>query len=192
MTDRNLIVDEMITRLRALQGSGEFPPLTRMITAGDGLEGGGDLSTDITVSLDAAILTLVAELADMDLGSLVNDSDLSTAVEDLLTATDIAPRVFYRDFTVSDSPIATITAPPIRADNPCTITRITMVVAAPGMQQVQATVAGQVITAAAGAESTTTVVAVNRTAGQTIPVSVAPTDAAGIVVSVRCEEAGVL
>lgn len=182
------IVDEMILRLRDLQGSGEFPPLTRQITAGEGLEGGGTLEDDIEIRLPAATVQLLADLLDIDLEQLVDDPGLTAALAAYVTKEALPRRVVVRDFTVTDPPLATVSAPPIRVDENSTITRITVVVGWPGSQSVTATVAGETITVSAGSESATRVVSVPRTAGQIIPVSVAATSASGIVVSVRLEE----
>lgn len=53
MAEPTQIVNEMIARLRALQGSGEYVPLARRVNAGAGLSGGGELSENVTVSLSA-------------------------------------------------------------------------------------------------------------------------------------------
>ncbi|WP_040085182.1 hypothetical protein [Corynebacterium humireducens] len=181
-------VDLMIARLRELQGSGEYPPLGRRITAGAGLEGGGTLETDVTLRLPAETVTLLEELTGLDLSTLVNDEDLTRALQGRLTASDLAPRVYYRDFTVTDAPLSTVTAPLIRADAAATITRITVVVGTPGSQPVVVRAAGHRVTVTAGAEATTSVVEIARADGQSIPVTVEATDAAGIVVSLRMEE----
>lgn len=48
------IVQDMIVRLRELQGTGEYVPLTQQVIAGAGLAGGGPLSSNVTLSLNAA------------------------------------------------------------------------------------------------------------------------------------------
>ena len=191
-TENNPIVDEMIARLRALQGSGEYPPLTRQVLAGEGLEGGGTLADDVTLRLPADTVALLARLGLLDVDDLVTTGDMTEALAGLLRAEHVAPRVFYRDFTVQAAPLAQVAAPLIRADAPLTLTRVTVVVGTVGTQQVRVTVAGQVVTVPAGSESASVSMSVARAAGQTIAVTVGATDAANIVVSLRCEEAGTL
>ena len=50
-TTPSAIVQEMIDQLRLLQGSGEYVPLGRTVTAGTGLTGGGPLTADVTLAL---------------------------------------------------------------------------------------------------------------------------------------------
>lgn len=53
------IVNEMITRLRELQGSGEYVPLARTVAAGAGLTGGGSLEANVSLALTAENLDLL-------------------------------------------------------------------------------------------------------------------------------------
>lgn len=53
------IVNEMITKLRELQGSGEYVPLTRNVAAGAGLTGGGSLLNNVTIALNTDSLALL-------------------------------------------------------------------------------------------------------------------------------------
>lgn len=180
----NKIVQEMIDRLRELQGSGEFIPVGRKVRAGTGLTGGGALTEDVTLSLSkesADALTKARGLSDVATKDDV--ARARTAMEAMIPA-----RVVYRDFSVMDAPLSAVTAPPIRADEACTITRISVVAGAPGARPVVVTVAGKQVTLAAKTEATSTVVSIARSKGQSIPVSVGATDAAQIVVSVRCQE----
>lgn len=78
-------VDQLIVRLRELQGSGEYPPLSRKVNAGDGLEGGGSLEQDVTLRLPASTVQLLGKLSDLDLDNLVTTGALSQATADLLT-----------------------------------------------------------------------------------------------------------
>lgn len=187
------IVNEMIDRLRELQGSGEYVPLARRVTAGDGLRGGGPLLGDITVALSLEaeeVIRTVVESGGAD--NLVYAEDLDKKVEDFLTDTQIAPVVFYRDFTLMEPPAASTTTPPVRVDGQCRIARISCTVGTPGTQAVRATVDGTTITVGAGASQGTLSTNITKQEGNTIRVTISATDAAGIVVSLRLEEPGVL
>lgn len=188
MSDPRDLVDEMIGRLRQLQGSGEYPPLTRKVEAGEGLAGGGTLEEDLTLSLDPDLKQTLEELGDRDPTTLITQDDLTEAIKDFVTQENLPARVIYRDFTVTDAPISQVTAPPIRADEDCTITRVTVVAASPGSQPVTVAVAGQTVTVPEGVESITEIITIARTAGQSIPVTVNATDASDIVISLRIEE----
>ena len=187
------IVNEMIDRLRELQGSGEYVPLARRVTAGDGLRGGGPLLGDITVALSLeaeGVIRTVVESGGP--GSIVFSPDLDEKVKDFLTDKQIAPVVFYRDFTLMEPPAASITTPPVRIDKQCRIARISCTVGTPGTQAVRATVDGTTITVGAGASQGTLSTNITKQEGNTIRVTIGATDAAGIVVSLRIEEPGVL
>lgn len=56
------IVQDMIVRLRELQGTGEYVPLTQQVIAGAGLAGGGPLSSNVTLSLNAASTAAIDRL----------------------------------------------------------------------------------------------------------------------------------
>lgn len=183
------IVAEMIARLRELQGSGEYPPLGRKVAAGPGLEGGGTLESDITLELGKQERDTLAAIGGLKQGDVLTRDMVDGLHADMLAS--VAPTVFYRDFTVMEPPMAAVDAPPVRVDNAATITRITVVAGLPGKQPVNVTVAGQAVTLNAGVESTSRDVSIARSAGQTLPVKIQPTDASRIVVSVRLEEPGV-
>lgn len=188
-TENNLIVDEMIARLRALQGSGEFPPLTRSILAGDGLEGGGTLEADRTLALDAATRQLLAELeARGDLSGLATTDEVAGALENYVLKSDERPLVVYRDFTVTDPPPSTVTAPPLRIDVPSVLERVVVTVGTPSGQPVTVKVAGRTITVPAGNESGTIAPGQTLIAETLLRLSVEATTAAGIVVSLRIRE----
>ena len=70
------IVNEMIARLRVLQGSGEYVPLTRNVAAGDGLVGGGSLEADVSIALSPEALAILEEVSTSD---WVLQSSTSTA-----------------------------------------------------------------------------------------------------------------
>lgn len=188
MTNPTDLVQEMVERLRELQGSGEYPPLTRKVEAGQGLAGGGDLRDDILLELAPDVQEALASLGEVDLGELVVQGDLDAALRGYARSEDLSPLVFYRDFTVMDAPLSRVEAPPVRSDEECEITRITVVVGSPGTQSVVVTVAGHTVTVAPGVESSSASVLIARSAGQSIPVAVAATDASEIVVSLRIEE----
>lgn len=61
MAEPTQIVNQMVARLRELQGSGEYVPLARRVNAGPGLTGGGELSENVTVRLSEETL---AEIRD--------------------------------------------------------------------------------------------------------------------------------
>ena len=185
------IVNEMIARLRVLQGSGEFPPLTRRISGGGGLTGGGTLEADRTITLTAENQNLLTALKGLgDLSSLATDAEVTQKLAPYALKTNVAPRVYYREFSVMDAPARDVTAPPIRADNACTIKAVSVVAQTPGTLAVTVTVNGRVVTLAAGVENTTLPTNIAVAKNGTFSVKVAATDAAGIVVSLRCEEPG--
>ena len=71
---RQKIIQDMLEQLRLAQGSGEYVPLPRRITAGEGLAGGGDLTEDRTLSLsqqaqDAIQAVLEADWMDRNAAS---------------------------------------------------------------------------------------------------------------------------
>lgn len=182
---QNQVVADMVSRLREVQGSGEFPPLTRAVTAGAGLEGGGTLEADRELSLSQANRDLLAALAAKGVGNLAVKGDLAS----FITSAALKPRVYYREFTVGDAPLAPVTAPPIRVDKPATLTQVTVVVGAPAATPTVVTVAGVKVTVQASGEYATSTTAVKFSAGQPISLRVDATSAARIVVSLRFEEA---
>lgn len=188
-TENDLIVDEMIARLRALQGSGEFPPLTRSILAGEGLEGGGTLEDDRTLAIDAATRQLLAELeARGDLDALATTDEVADALQSYVRSDDAKPIVSYRDFTVTDPPATTVNAPPLRIDVPSVLERVSVTVGTPSAQQVNVTVAGQSVTVPAGNESVSVALGQTLGAETLLRLQVAATSASGIVVSLRIRE----
>lgn len=60
--DKTEIVNAMIARLRELQGTGEYVPLARKVTAGAGLEGGGALGGDVSLALTKPVLDAVSKV----------------------------------------------------------------------------------------------------------------------------------
>jgi len=185
MPDQNAIVDEMIARLRGLQGTSEAPPLTRQVLAGTGLEGGGTLEADVTLALAEEHRTLLAALKAKGLDNLAMKTDLSN----FITAAALKPRIFYREFTVGDAPLQPVKAPPIRADKACTITQVTVAIGSPASSTTAVTVAGTTVTVPGSTESATQATAIKLAQGQTIPLTVGATSSANIVVSLRFEEA---
>lgn len=187
------IVEEMIRRLRELQGSGEFPPLGRKIIAGEGLAGGGTLEADVTLSLSPAAAEIVDAVEDAGgVPDLVTEEELRAAVAPLAVRSAVAPRVVYRDFTVVDPPSAPVSSPPLRVDAACTLTRVSVSVGSPGTRPVAVTVNGRAVTVPRGAGQATAEAKVALRPGETLRAEVSATDAAGIVVSARLEEPGVL
>lgn len=63
---RALIIQEMIEELRQLQGSGEYVPLTRLISTGTGLTGGGSLESNRSISLTPAAAAAIDKVTDSD------------------------------------------------------------------------------------------------------------------------------
>lgn len=186
------IVDEMIARLRQLQGSGEFVPLGRRIIAGPGLAGGGSLADDITISASPDVMALVEAINDAGgIEHLATDEEVAAAVAGLVAADRVAPRAVYRDFTVMDSPATRITAPAVRVDTDCTLVRVSVTVGTPGTQPVPVIVDGTTVTVPAGASQATQERSGSKRPGDVLRVMVDATDAAGIVVSCRLEEPGV-
>lgn len=57
-------VRTMIDRLRELQGTGEYVPLTTQVRAGTGLSGGGQLLEDVTLSLDEESISAIQRVVD--------------------------------------------------------------------------------------------------------------------------------
>lgn len=188
MADANEIVDEMIARLRTLQGSGEYPPLARKIEAGPGLQGGGTLEDDVRLDLAVEHRQALASLKDIGLDNIATSDDLADFVTSEQLQSAAKPRVFYRDFTVGQAPLQEVVSPPIRVDEDAVITRITVTCGAPGSQVVEVVAAGESITVPAGSESASKAVEIERAAGSTVIVSVGATSAAEIVVSLRFEE----
>lgn len=187
------IVNEMITRLRELQGSGEYVPLARRITAGDGLRGGGPLLDDITVALSFEAEEVIRTVVESGgPGSIVFSPDLDEKVEGFLTDEQIAPVVFYRDFTLMEPPAESTTTPPVRVDKQCRIARVSCTVGTPGTQAVRVTVDGTTLTVGAGASQGSLSTDITKQEGNTVRATIGATDAAGIVVSLRIEEPGVL
>lgn|SRR5699024_3006043 len=189
MANSTEIVDEMIARLRELQGSGEYPPLARKIEAGPGLAGGGTLEKDVRLDLAVEHRQLLAALADIGADKIVTKTDAANFVTSEQLAAAAKPRVFYRDFTVGQAPLQAVTSPPVRVDAAATITRISVTVGTPGSQPVDVTVAGHTVRVNAGVESATKSVSISRAVGNTVAVTVGATSASGIVVSLRFEEA---
>lgn len=186
------IVTEMIDRLRDLQGSGEYVPLGRRITAGVGLAGAGTLVNDITISLSPDALAAIDKITALgDTAALATDAEVAEAVAPLARREDVAPRVVYRDFSVLEPPASQVTAPPLRIDAECHAVRVSVSIGTPGTRPVKATVNGQTITVAAGGSQGTRDLALTFRDGDVLRLTVASTDAAGIVVSVRLEEPGV-
>lgn len=191
--DRNTeIVNEMVDRLRKLQGSGEYVPLARRVTAGPGLAGGGTLTGDITISATPELVSLLQAVADAGgADAMVTRAYVDDHIAPLARRDHIAARVIYRDFTVGDAPLTQVSAPALRVDEACTLARVSVSVGAPGTQPVTVTVDGTTITVPAGSSQSTQARTGAKRAGDTIRVVVAATDASGIVVSVRLEEPGV-
>lgn len=188
MADATEIVNEMISRLRELQGSGEYPPLGRKIEAGPGLAGGGTLEQDVRLDLAVEHRELLAALAEIGASEIVTKTDAADFVTSEQLAAAAKPRVFYRDFTVGQAPLQAVTSPPVRVDAAATITRISVTVGTPGSEPVNVTVAGETVRVNAGVESATKEVSITRAVGNTVAVSVGETNASGIVVSLRFEE----
>lgn len=187
------IVGEMIDRLRILQGSGEYVPLGRRVTAGTGLAGAGTLVSDITISLSPEVLSAIEKITALgDTAELATDAEVSAAIAPLVEKAEVAPRIVYRDFAVMEPPASEVTAPPLRIDAECQAVRVSLSIGTPGTRAVTASVNGQAITVAAGGSQGTRTLALAFHAGDTLRVQVMSTDAAGIVVSVRLEEPGVL
>lgn len=189
MASSTEIVNEMISRLRELQGSGEYPPLARKIEAGPGLAGGGTLENDVRLDLAVEHRELLGALAEIGAAEIVTKEDAADFVTSEELAGAAKPRVFYRDFTVGQAPLQAVTSPPIRVDETAAIKRISVTVGTPGGQAVDVTVAGETVRVNAGVESATKSVDISRSAGNTVAVSVGATSASGIVVSLRFEEA---
>lgn len=189
MADANEIVNEMISRLRELQGSGEYPPLGRKIEAGPGLAGGGTLENDVRLDLAVEHRQLLGELADIGAAEIVTKEDAADFVTSDQLDAAAKPRIFYRDFTVGQAPLQAVTSPPVRVDAAATITRISVTVGTPGSEPVDVTVAGETVRVNAGVEAATKAVSISRAAGNTVAVTVGATSASGIVVSLRFEEA---
>lgn len=186
------IVDEMIDRLRILQGSGEYVPLGRRVTAGVGLAGAGTLVNDITISLSPEALAAIEKVTELgDTAALATDAEVEAALAPYARRDQVAPMAVYRDFSVLEPPASQVTAPPLRIDADCQAVRVSVSVGTPGTRAVTATVNGQTITVAAGGSQGTRDLALTFRAGDVLRVTVASTDAAGIVVSVRLEEPGV-
>lgn len=59
-------------------GGGPFVPTTRVLTAGAGLSGGGDLSANRTFTLDLSDLTAITALADEDMFGVYDASEAAT------------------------------------------------------------------------------------------------------------------
>lgn len=187
------IVSEMITRLRELQGSGEYPPLSRRISAGEGLTGGGTLENDITIGLEAEATQLLQALGERgDLTQLVTGAQLSEALDAYLRTEDVRDNVVYRDFTVADAPASTVVSPPLRVDADAVVERVTVSIAQPTTDDVRVTVRAathsQAVVVDGGVESSTWPLAFAVNPGATISVEVESTSAAGIVVSLRVRE----
>ena len=186
-TPQDQIVDEMIVRLRELQGSGEVPPLTRQIQAGDGLKGGGTLAEDMTLSLSDEVAALVQVLRERPPASLVTATELTEELTEYASVA-AAKQVSYRDFTVTDAPVSTVVSPPLRLDVASVVERVTVTVGTPSNQAVVATVGSKSVTVPAGTESVSETAAVTVGAGGRLTVSVAATSASRIVVSLRVRE----
>jgi len=182
------ITQEMLERLRLLQGSGEYVPLGRRVEAGPGLQGGGTLEEDVRLDLAVEHRQTLSELKDIGLDNIATSDDLVDFVTSEQLQSASKPRVFYRDFTVGQAPLQEVVSPPIRVDEAAVITRITVTCGAPGSQSIAVKAAGEQITVAAGSESATKAVNISRAAGSTVSVSVGATNAASIVVSLRFEE----
>lgn len=188
------IVSEMITRLRELQGSGEYPPLSRRISVGEGLTGGGTLENDITIGLEAEAAQLLQDLGERgDLTQLVTGAQLSEALDAYLRTEDVRDNVVYRDFTITDAPASTVVSPPLRVDADAVVERVTVSIAQPTTDDVRVTVRAathsQAVVVDGGVESNTWPLAFAVDPGATISVEVESTSAAGIVVSLRVREA---
>lgn len=181
---QNQVVADMVARLRTVQGSGEFPPLTRTVTAGEGLEGGGTLEEDRELRLSDEYRALLDAIAAKGVDNLAVRGDLAS----FITSAALKPRVYYREFTVGEAPFAAVTAPPIRMDRPATLTQVSVAVGSPAATPTVVTVAGVKVTVQASGEYATSAVAVKFASGQPISVRVNATSAAKIVVSLRFEE----
>lgn len=187
------IVSEMITRLRELQGSGEYPPLTRKISAGEGLKGGGTLEENMTLSLDDDVAQLLSDLQKRgDLTQLVTDGQLADALSVYLRTEDARANVVYRDFTISDAPASTVVSPPLRVDAESVVERVTVSIAQPTTDDVRVTVRAathsQSVVVDGGVESRSWPLAFTVDVDATLSVEVESTSAAGIVVSLRVRE----
>lgn len=189
------IVDEMITRLRELQGSGEYPPLNRKVEAGAGLQGGGTLEADMVLALGEDEQALLQALeARGDLAGLATTEEVAEALQGYVLAEDVAAQVTYRDFTVTDPPLADVVSPPLRMDVASVVERVTVTVGAPSDEAVRVVlVAGArrvevEVPAATESVSATPGLAVGE--GGLLQVEVAATTAARVVVSLRVRESG--
>lgn len=191
--DRNAeIVNEMVDRLRDLQGSGEYVPLGRRITAGEGLAGAGTLVDDITISLSPDVLAAIDKIIALgDTAELATDAEVAAALVPYARREDVAPRVVYRDFSVLEPPASKVFAPPLRIDADCKVVRVSVSVGTPGTRPVIAHVNSHAITLPKGSSQGTRDLDLTFRPGDVLRLTVDSTDAAGIVVSVRLEEPGV-
>lgn len=183
------IVNEMIGRLRVLQGSGEYVPLGRGIAAGEGLAGGGTLEDDVALSLTEEAMGLLRAVQGRgDLSELVTDQQLADALVPYLETSDETANVIYRDFTITDPPVRDVESPPLRMDVASTVERITVMVGAPTSQPVRVTVGDLPVEVSANTESRSVVAGLTFGEGETLGVSVEATTASSIVVSLRIRE----
>lgn len=187
------LVAEMIEQLRALQGSGEYPPLNRRIVAGDGLQGGGTLEADRTLALgDDEQALLQALEARGDLTALATTEQLQQALEAYARTEEVPAPVSYRDFTVTDAPAAEVTSPPLRMDSASVVERVTVTVGTPGTQPVTVRVASggrsAEVEVPAGGESASVGAALAVGEGALLTVAVGATTASRVVVSLRVRE----
>lgn len=179
------IVLEMVERLRELQGSGEYVPVGRKVIAGEGLHGGGGLTEDVTITVDEALLATINAAKELVGKDLPDRGEVSEMISSSLPKA--APRVYYRDFTVMDAPAQAVTAPAIHLGEEARLVSAEVTVSQPGARPVEVTVMGSKVTVPA--KTGYGKITMNTVVKGPLQVSVEATDAAGIVVSVRIEEA---
>lgn len=188
------IVQAMLQRLRALQATGESEVVGRRITAGDGLQGGGTLADDVTLSLTQQALdnltrasrSVSAEAMAEALQDYVTEQAAADTLAGYLRRAD-GHRSFVLPFTHPGHLSGTVDAPPLTMLAGGVIESVGLAVAEPGAD-LTATVAGRSFTLRGGQTSSVHEHGGPVTEGGVLRLSLQSTGVRGVTVSVRLRE----
>lgn len=192
--DEAQAVQAMVDRLRDLQATGETELAYRTISVGEGLEGGGDLTADRTISLSQATRNALQRAAQS-----VSTAGLEEALRNYMTTQDMVQRLndyqlkrdAHRIWTVPYTYPGTLTqevqAPPLVAVGSGTITSVGIAASTAGAEVV-VTLGGRQYRLAQGTATVLHEVGVPISAGGPINLTVASTNATGVTVHIRVQE----
>lgn len=192
--DEDQAVEKMLARLREVQATGETTLRYRRIDVGNGLTGGGDLTENRTISLSQATrdsLQKASESVSQNamnerLQVYVTEQEMVSRLNDYLPKRE-ASRVWTAPYTYPGTLTQEIAAPPLVSVGTGTIESVGIAASTAGAEIV-VTLGGRQFRLAAGSSSVLHAVGVPISAGDTINMRVASTNASGVTVNLRIRE----